>query len=402
MSSLYLVYAAFGTLAVLLALVSRQLRQLPVSEPLVALLLGVALGPAVFGLLRIEEPVRDLLLLEGTRLLLAGSVMAAALRFPVTSLRPLLGPLGVLLVVVMPLAAAVSGAAALVLGLPLGLAALVGACLSPTDPVLAASVVSGGPAERDLPARLRQMLTAESGANDGLALPLVGLALAAVLPAEGVLDAALRLGWEVLGGTLIGLVAGGLAGVGVAVTVRRGSLGHGPELVFTLLLAVAVLGIARLAGTDGVLAVFVAGLAYNRAVGEGERGPQDSIDEAVNRYAVLPLFLLLGAVLPWQGWAEFGPPALAFVAAVLLLRRLPLVIAVARPLGLRRRDAVFTGWFGPVGVSAVFYLAHSLDNGIQDPRLFAAGSLAVAASVVAFGVSASPGRNAYARARRGR
>lgn len=395
MDRLYLIYAAAGTVAVLLALISRNLRQLPLSEPLVALLLGVVLGPQLLGLLEIEENVRDPLLLEGTRLLLAGSVMAAALRFPATALRPLLGPLVLLLAVVMPLAAAVSGAAAFLLGLPVALAVLVGACLSPTDPVLAASVVTGDPAERDLPVRMRQLLTAESGANDGLALPLVGLAVAVVLPATGPGDAVGRLVWEVLAGTLVGLLAGATAGWALQAAVRRRSLGPGPELVYTLLLAVAVLGIARLAGTDGVLAVFVAGLAYNRAVGEGERGAQDSIDEAVNRYAVLPLFLVLGAVLPWQEWVAFGPAAVAFVAAVLLLRRLPLILALARPLGLRWRGATFTGWFGPMGVSAVFYLAHSLDEGVNDPRLFAAGTLAVTASVLTFGVTASPGRKAY-------
>lgn len=56
---LYLTYAAVGTVGVLLALVSRRLRQLPLSEPLVALLLGVALGPQLLGLLEIEEQVRD-------------------------------------------------------------------------------------------------------------------------------------------------------------------------------------------------------------------------------------------------------------------------------------------------------------------------------------------------------
>lgn len=149
-----------------------------------------------------------------------------------------------------------------------------------------------------------------------------------------------------------------------------------------------------------MLAVFVAGIADNASVAEGSRGPQENVDEAVNRYAVLPLFVLLGVVLPWRDWAQLGPGALAFVAAVLLLRRPPLVLALARPLGLRGRDAAFAGWFGPMGVSALFYLAHSVEQGVEDPRLFAAGSLAVAASVVAFGVTSSPGRAVYARSRR--
>jgi NhaP-type Na+/H+ or K+/H+ antiporter len=394
---LYLVFAVTGLAGAALALVSRSIRRMPLSEPLIALLLGVLLGPQLLGLLDIGPELRDPLLLEGARLLLAGSVMAAALRFPVTELTSLTRSVVLLLLVVMPLAAAAGGVAALLLGLPLALALVLGACLSPTDPVLAASVVTGEPAEHDLPARIRRLLTTESGANDGLALPLVGLALVSVLPATHFTDAATRLAWEVFGGVVIGLLLGMLAGWAVRVAARQRSLTRGPELVFTLLLAVAVLGVARLAGTDGVLAVFVAGLAYNRFVDQHERGSQDAIDEAVNRYAVIPLFLILGAVLPWREWIDFGPVAILFVVVVLLIRRLPFVLALARPLGLRWRDATFAGWFGPVGVSAVFYLAHSLHAGVEDPRLFAAGTLAIAANVVAFGVTATPGRKLYAR-----
>jgi hypothetical protein len=123
------------------ALVSRRIRRWPVSEPLLALVAGVVIGPVVLGLVRVDEPVLQPLLLESTRLLLAGSVMAAALRFPACSLRAVLRPVLILLAVVMPAAALVVGAAAFWLGLPLGPAAVLGACLSPTDPVLAAAVV---------------------------------------------------------------------------------------------------------------------------------------------------------------------------------------------------------------------------------------------------------------------
>ncbi|MEV6817590.1 cation:proton antiporter [Nocardiopsis dassonvillei] len=397
MDPLPLAYAAVGTLSVLLALFSDRFRELPLSEPLLALLLGVALGPCALGLLTLSAETRDTLLLEGTRVLLAASVMTAALRFPVTSLRGLVAPLALLLCVVMPVAAAVTGAAALLLGLPLALSALVGACLCPTDPVLAASVVTGKPARRDLSERLRKLLTGESGANDGLALALVGVAVAAVLPSAGPVDVAGRLAWEVLGSVVLGVLLGAAAGKAMEAATRHRELEDGPALVFTLLLAVAVLGAARLIGVGGVLAVFVAGLAYNRTVRRGERGPQQNIDEAVNRYLALPVFVLLGAVLPWREWVGFGPAALAFVLAVLLLRRPPVLMALTRPLGLRPRDAAFAGWFGPMGVSALFYAAHSVHEGVHDPRLFAAVTLAVTASVVAHGVTASPLRRVYAR-----
>ncbi|MEP7762597.1 cation:proton antiporter [Sanguibacter sp. 25GB23B1] len=398
MDGLHLMYACVGAVAVVLALTSRRLRELPLSEPLVGLVLGVLVGPAVLGLVALEPATRDVLLLEGSRLLLSWSVMAAALRYPSTELRSLIAPVLLLLGVVMPATALLSGAAALLLGLPLALAAVVGACLCPTDPVLAASVVTGGPAERDLPSRLRKLLTTESGANDGLALPLVAIALTVAVPGTSALGVTGRIVWEVVGGALVGVAVGALTGLGVRWATRHDDLDSGPDLVLTLLLAVAALGVARVAHTDGVFAVFVAGLAYNRAIGSGERGVQDHVDEAINRFAVIPLFVVLGAVLPWQEWGALGLPAVAFVAAVLLLRRLPVVLALRRPLGLSRRDAAFAGWFGPIGVSAIFYVAHSLDQGIHDSRFFAAGTLAIATSVVAFGVTAAPGRHAYSRA----
>lgn len=402
MNSLHLTYAIVGVLSMLLALFSNRIRDLPVSEPLLALLLGVALGPLVLDLVPLSAPAGESLMLEGTRLLLAASVMTAALRFPFSSIRPLLPQFVLLLCVVMPLAAAVTSASALLLGLPLALAFVVGVCLCPTDPVLASSVVTGGPAERSLPGRLRRLLTGESGANDGLALPLVGVAVAVALPFTGPADAVGRLVWEVLGGAALGVLLGAAAGRAMEAATRERELEQGPSLLFTLLLAVTVLGAARLIGVGGVLAVFCAGLAYNRTVREGERYPQQDIDEAVNRYLALPVFVLLGIMLPWREWIGFGPAAAAFVVAVLLLRRLPWIVLAHRPLGLRPRGSAFLGWFGPMGVSALFYAVHSAHEGVHDPRLFAAVTLAVTASVVAHGLTSSPLRRLYARTDPGR
>jgi NhaP-type Na+/H+ or K+/H+ antiporter len=46
---------------------------------------------------------------------------------------------------------------------------LIGAILSPTDPVFAAAIVG----REEVPVRLRHLLNVESGLNDGLALPVV-------------------------------------------------------------------------------------------------------------------------------------------------------------------------------------------------------------------------------------
>jgi hypothetical protein len=53
------------------------------------------------------------------------------------------------------------------------LALLLGAMATPTDPVLATTILTGPLAERDIPGRLRHLLQAESAANDGLAFLFV-------------------------------------------------------------------------------------------------------------------------------------------------------------------------------------------------------------------------------------
>src|SRR5947208_3236403 len=64
----------------------------------------------------------------------------------------------------------------LALGIDFRLAALIGALLSPTDPVAAAPIVSGPLAEKCIPERVRNAISFESGANDGLGYPFVLLA----------------------------------------------------------------------------------------------------------------------------------------------------------------------------------------------------------------------------------
>ncbi|MBW3639628.1 MAG: cation:proton antiporter, partial [Actinobacteria bacterium] len=306
-------------------------------------------------------------------------------------------PRAMLVLVVMPLVALLTGVAAhLLLGLPIALAALLGACLCPTDPIVASDVVSGGPAARDLPAKTRQVLTEESGANDGLALPLVLLALAPVLgKAAG--GEAVTATYQVLVGAIVGALLGYVTARVVRSVEAHKDIGPPSDLVVTLVLAITVLGAARVLKSDGVLAVFVAGLAYNA---RGRQRRARAAGDARRRRQPLPrrpVHVLLGAVLPWDDWADLGWAGPGFALAVLAVRRPPPVLALARLLGLRLRDAVFVGWFGPIGVSAVFYLALSADEGATDPRLFAAGTLAVAASTLAHGVTALPARRAYAR-----
>lgn len=47
----------------------------------------------------------------------------------------------------------------------------IAACLTPTDPVLAASILSNSQFSSRVPKRIKDLLSAESGVNDGISYP---------------------------------------------------------------------------------------------------------------------------------------------------------------------------------------------------------------------------------------
>ncbi|WP_370324522.1 cation:proton antiporter [Euzebya sp.] len=387
--------AVVGGMAVVLAFLSEGIRRLPLSEALLGLVLGVVAGPQVLGVLDVGGHDPNALVLESSRLLLGVALMAVALRYPPRELAARAGRAALAVAVAMPAMAGVTALLGVwVLDVSGGVALLLGAVLSPTDPVLASAVVTGEPAEEDVPARLRHLLSLESGANDGLALPLVLLGIA-VVGGDGIGGTLAAAAWQVGGAVAIGTLLGAGIGRGIRHVHARHEVGEPVVTVFTLLLALFALGVARLAGTSGILAVFVTGLAYNVAASGAERRPEVTLDETLNRFAVLPVFTLLGVVVPWEVWGDLGWPLAAFVVAVLVLRRLPVIALLARPLGLDAAGVAYYGWFGPMGASSVLYLAHAHHEGITDPVLWGVGTAVVCASVVAHGVTAAPGRRAY-------
>ncbi len=404
MSDLNLVLLALGALTLALSLLSGFVKRKAylVSEPMLALALGVGLGPLGFGLLALEDWGSPRGLLEqAARLTVAVSVMATALRLPqgyfsknASALATLLGP-GLLLMW------SVSGLLAWwLLDVPFWLGLLVGAILTPTDPVVSGTIVTGETAKQNIPARLRNLLSGEAGANDGGAYPLVFLCLLMLerAPSEAFVTWLTRvLVWEVLAAAVTGYLLGYAAGRAQRWAERRDFVETSSLFTVTVALTATVLAGVALAGGNGVLAVFTAGLGFNRAAGEPEEDEQAAAQEVVNRLVSFPVLMLFGLALPWQGWLELGWSGLGFACLLLLLRRLPMVFLLRPSLPLpRRADALFVGWFGPVGVAAVFYAALAAER-LGSDLIWNVCSLVVAASVLAFGATSTPFTLLYGR-----
>lgn len=388
---------AVGALGVLVVFGSRLVRHLPTSEPLLALAVGVVLGPEVLGLAEFDRG--ETVLHSVSELGVAIALMAVALRFPWEDVRRHLRPVVVMITAGMVGMAAVVGGLAWWL-LPVGVeaAVIIGGALAPTDPVLSSSIVTGAPAVELLPKRLRLLLSVESGFNDGLALPLVVAGIVLVHD-----DTFGRFALEGLLSVGIAMVLGWLLGAAAGELFRRLNEAQDIEdsafFVFTLVLPLLVLGAVNLLRGDGILAVFVAGLAYNRQVGTSIYEDEREVEEGVNRVLLLPLFMLFGAVLPWREWSEIGwGPLLAFAVGVLLLRRLPVVLALQRQLGLGGAGTLVYGWFGPMGAAGLFFGTLALEEHAEGLLVWPAVALVIALSTVVHGATSAPVRAAYASA----
>jgi sodium/hydrogen antiporter len=405
LTELYVSLAAVGGLLLLLGMLGGVLKErTPVSEPLVALLAGVLIGPAALGLLDLAGLGDQTVILEEAALVTLGiALVGVALRLPVGYASTHWRLLVVLLGVVMPLMWLAGGFLAyLILGLPFWVAVLVGAIVTPTDPVVASSIVAGGVAERNLPAKLRHAISAESGFNDGLALPFIALPVLVLTepPGEALshwLTHTILL--EITAGAAVAALMGYAAGKTLRWAEANETMERTSLLTISLALSLTVLGVTELLHLNGVLAAFVAGVVFNWAGSSDAKESQEEIQEAISRFFDLPIFVLLGMALPWEGWLALGWKGPVLVAAVLLLRRLPAVLALRPFLGPLRgttKDVLFLGWFGPIGAAALYYAAFSLrETGIEE--VWVVGSLIICASVLVHGVTATPLTKLYGK-----
>ena len=78
------------------------------------------------------------------------------------------------------------------------------------------------------------------------------------------------------------------------------------------------------------------------------------------------MFLYIGAILPWSQFTEFSLTPWRLVVLgilVMLVRRLPWVLALSHfiPALPTWRESIFAGFFGPIGVGALFYTQIALE-----------------------------------------
>ncbi|KAK1597674.1 sodium/hydrogen exchanger family protein [Colletotrichum navitas] len=352
------------------------------SEALISLLAGVAFSPSAANLIRPLDyagtPANvEAVTLAFSRLVLGVQLVLAGVQLPSRYLRTQWKPMALLVGPVMTCMWLATSLLvwALTPRLPFLHALAIGACVTPTDPVLSNVIVKGRFADHNIPRELQNLIISESGANDGLGYPFLFFALYLIKyvgdgghQVSGGAGLAMGLwfgetwGYTIILSVIYGAVVGWLAKTLLWWAESHKYVDRESFLVFAIALALFIVGTCGMIGSDDVLACFIAGNAFTWDDWFRSETEDDSFQPTIDMLLNVTIFIWYGAVIPWNEFAHNDViPIYRLIALgilVLLLRRLPFVFAIHRwiPQIEQAKQAIFVGFFGPIGVSAIFYL----------------------------------------------
>ncbi|GAA5989255.1 hypothetical protein JCM10908_001228 [Rhodotorula pacifica] len=347
------------------------------SNALICLCVGIAVGPigldwvSPWQWTSFDDEARYNLTFQLTRLVIGIQVMFAGIDLPAAYLKKEAISLFILLLPIMTIAWFISAGFILLFvpALTFLEALAISACITPTDPILANTIVKGRYAEKHVPLSVRNILSAESGANDGLGYPFLFIAIDLMQSgAKGRSISESLQHWVVttwlyqIGlSVVIGAVIGYLARKTLKFAHNHRLIDHESFLAYGVGLALFTLGVVGVLGSDDVLACFVAGNSLTwRDFYRIEASEDDTFQDVIDGLLDTATFIYIGAIMPWSEFSnEYLTPwkLVLFAICILLFRRLPAMLALYPfiPAVNGFKEGLFTGWFGPIGVSALYY-----------------------------------------------
>ncbi|ODQ60838.1 hypothetical protein WICANDRAFT_90072 [Wickerhamomyces anomalus NRRL Y-366-8] len=366
----HIAYAVIGVFSAVFSLISLFVKEkLYIGEATVAAIVGLIVGPHC---LNWFAPTTwgnsDYITLEISRIVLCLQIFAVAVELPKKYMLKHWWSVAMLLVPVMTAGWLVVGLFIWIVipGLNFSESLVAAACVTATDPVLAAAVVGKGKFARRVPGHLRNLLTAESGCNDGMAFPFIYLGINLVIHwgngREIVKDwICVTILYECLFGCILGVFIGYVGRHSIKYAEKKGLIDRESFLAFYLVLAFACAGFGSMLGTDDLLVSFAAGTAFSWDGWFARKTEETHVSTVIDLLLNLSYFVYFGAIIPWPQFNnhELGLDVWRLIIlsiVIIFLRRLPAVLALKPfiPDVKTWREAFFVGHFGPIGVGAVF------------------------------------------------
>lgn len=363
----YLIIGGFTSLFMLCSLFVKE--RLYIGEATVATICGVIFGPHAANLFNpLSWGNVDQITLECSRVVLVVQCFAVGVELPKAYMERHWRSVVFLLVPVMTFGWLVTSLFIWWMIEPLTWleSLMCAACVTATDPVLASSVVGKGKFAKRVPKHLRDLLSAESGCNDGMAFPFIYLSFyiihyrphAAHVAQHWLCNTIL---YECIFGAIYGVLIGYMGRHAIKWADKQGLIDRESFLVFYFVLALFCAGSGALLGLDDLLVGFAAGVGFSNDGWFTQKTEESHVSNVIDLLLNLAYFVYLGAIIPWEKYNEpelgLTPWRLVVIAIlVIFFRRIPIMMAL-KPLipDMKTwREALFAGHFGPIGVGAIF------------------------------------------------
>jgi sodium/hydrogen antiporter len=367
----HLVYIILGGFTSLFMLCSSIIKErLYIGEATVATIVGIIFGPHAANLINpMEWGNTDQITLEFSRIVLVVQCFAVGVELPKLYMNRHWKSVSILLVPVM-------GFGWIMTTLFIWwmfhdrlsfLGSLcVAACVTATDPVLASSVVGKGKFAKRVPKHLRDLLSAESGCNDGMAFPFIYLALYLIHYNSNAKQVTYHwlcytILYECIFGAVYGVIVGYLARRAIRYADEHDLIDRESFLVFYFVLALFCAGSGSILGIDDLLVGFACGVGFSNDGWFQEKTEESHVSNVIDLLINLAFFVYFGTIIPWPQYndAAIGTSAWRLVVVaifVVLFRRIPIML-MFKPIikDIKTwREALFAGHFGPIGVGAIF------------------------------------------------
>jgi len=270
------------------------------------------------------------------------------------------------------------------LAVPAAHAAILGAALASTDPVLLRGLLR----RRDISPTARQALQLESELNDVVLLPIVVVAIVLTGQhnlAAGTSFAKLGFGLFILGpgaGIAVGLIA-----VSALDLIRkRTGVRRDYESLYSLGVAFTAFAAAEAVHGSGFLAAFAAGLTIAALDVE----LCDCFIEyggVTAEMLLLFTFVIFGSSLIWTGFSGVDTRTVIFAVFAILIR-VPVYLLTLIGSNVDHHGRLLIAWFGPSGLSSLLLVLLPVFAGVPgSDRLFRVSALIVMISIVIHGAS---------------
>ena len=274
-------------------------------------------------------------------------------------------------------------------------AALVAIILTPTDAALSKGLLGA----KQVPENIREGINTESGLNDGLCVPFfLLLMLLAQEPATSfsILSVAEVFARELGLAILIAIIAMAVFIPLIKFAMQRHYFSNTTSPFLVLGMAMAIFSIAQSVHSSGFIAVFVAGLIFDRFTEQDLREKLVEDSEHIADFTGLLIWCLFGFVcsylvfpiLTWQ-------IAIFALLSTTLLRIIPVMLSL-QFTNLKIKERFTFAWFGPRGLASIVFTMMVIDSAIENKYQIAAIAMTtIIFSVFIHGVSTKPIADSY-------